>query len=201
MKAKALLVVVPLLAVLMAGCSKAPVVEENNATQAVSAADQAQAAKYAQADWQMAKDTLEAAKAEKLNQDGKFSLFRSYGKSKGMFDRAAVLAAKAESTAKVEMQRMRDEADAVLTQVQTDLDSLASMMLTLPVGKDTKAEIAMMKQDVAALQQSLAAARDDFNRQSYDTAKTKAMAVADKVLAMRTSLEAVKAKTGKRKAA
>jgi len=201
MKAKSLLIVIPLTAVLLAGCSNAPVIEENNATQALSAAEQSQAAQYAQAEYQMAKDTLEAAKAERLNQDGKFSLFRSYGTSKGMFERAAMMAAKAETTAKAEMERARQETETILVQVQTDLDSLASMMLTLPVGKDTKADIALMKQDVAALQQQLSAARDDFDRQSYETAKSKAMTVADKALAMRTSLETVKAKTGKRRAA
>jgi hypothetical protein len=201
MKGKALFLILPLLAAMMAGCSKAPVVEENSATQAITMAEQSQASKYAQAEWQMAKDTLEAAKAEKLNQDGKFSLFRSYGTSKGMFERAAVLAAKAESTAKAELLRVKQETETILRQVQTDLDSLAAMMLTLPAGKDTKADIELMKQDVAALQQQLQGAQQDFSRQDYESAKSKAMAVADKAFAMRTSLEAVKAKSGKRRAA
>lgn len=201
MKSKSLLLIVPLIAVLLAGCSKAPVVEESSATQALTVAEQSQAALYAQAEYQMAKDTLEAAKAEKLNQDGKFSLFRSYGTAKGMFERSAILAAKAESTAKAEMERVRLETEAMLVEVQTELDSLASLLLTLPAGKDTKADIALMKQDVAALQQQLSASRDDYERKSYQTAQSKAMAVSDKTIAMRTSLEAIKAKTGKRRAA
>jgi len=193
------LMLLPLLVLLAGGCSKAPVVEENAATQAMTTAEQSEASKYAPSEWQMAKDTLEAAKAEKLNQDGKFALFRSYGKSKGMFERAASLASQAESVAKVEMERVRKETEAILLQVQTELDSLAAMLVTLPAGKDTKAELELMKQDVAAFQQQLQGAQADFARRDYQTAKSKAMAVADKVSAMRTSLDAVMAKTGKRR--
>ena len=58
------LLVLPLLVALVAGCSKAPVVEENNAVQAIGGAEQAQASKYAPGEWRTVQDTLEAAKAE-----------------------------------------------------------------------------------------------------------------------------------------
>ncbi|HUU44363.1 MAG TPA: hypothetical protein VM118_01410, partial [Acidobacteriota bacterium] len=95
-----LLVLIPAIAILVTGCSKAPVTELSSADQAVESARKAQAAKYAAAEWQMALDTLEVARAEKAKQDGRFSLFRAYGSSRDLAMRASVLAAQAETAAK-----------------------------------------------------------------------------------------------------
>ena len=90
-KSLRMLLVLPLLVALIAGCSKPPEMEMAAADQAMQAAQATQASKYAAADWQMANDTLQAAKAEKAAQDSRFALFRSYGKSKAMFEKASAL--------------------------------------------------------------------------------------------------------------
>ena len=63
-----MLLVLPLLVALMAGCSKPPEMEMAASDQAMQAAQATQASKYAAADWQMANDTLQAAKAESAAQ-------------------------------------------------------------------------------------------------------------------------------------
>lgn len=192
------LLALPLFVALMAGCSKAPVVEENNAVQAIGSAEQSQASKYAPEEWRIAKDTLEAAKAEKAKQDGRFALFRGYGKAKAMYEKAAVLSATAKTKAEAELARIRQETQVILGQARTALDSAGAMLQTAPVGKDTKAEIELMKQDVAALQQTLTEAQGDFDRGNYDGAKAKAQTIIDKSNSMKTTLEtAMAAKAGK----
>jgi hypothetical protein len=201
MKTSKLIVVLVLALVVLTGCSKAPVMEENNATQAMSAAEQGQSAKYAAAEWKMAQDTLQAAISEKQTQDERFALFRSYGKSKALFEKSAELASAAQSKAAEELARVRRETEIILGETRSALDSLAAQLLTVPVGKDTKAEIELMKQDVAAFQQQLNEAQGDFQRANYDGARGKATAIMDKVTGMKSTLDAAVARTGGRRKA
>jgi len=190
------LLALPLLVALMAGCSKAPVVEENNAVQAIGGAEQAQASKYAPGEWRVAADTMEAAKAEKAKQDSRFALFRGYGKAKALYEKASVLAAAAKTKAEAELARIRQETQMMIAQARTELDSAGAMVSTAPVGKDTRAEIELMKQDIAALQQMLTEAQGDFDRGSYDAAKVKAQTIIEKSKSVVTTIEAAIAKKG-----
>jgi uncharacterized protein (DUF305 family) len=200
MRKSLMLLALPLLVALMAGCSKAPVVEENNAVQAVSGAEQAQAAKYAPTEWRTVQDTLEAAKAEKAKQDSRFALFRSYGKAKALYEKVPELAASAKTKAEAELARVRQETQTLIAQARAELDSAGAMLSTAPVGKDNKADIEMMKQDVAASQQTLTDAQGDFDRGNYDGAKAKAQTIIDKSKSIKTAVEAAIAKKGGRRA-
>ena len=191
----------PLLLVVVAGCSKAPEMEMANADKAVQAASGAQAAKYAAADWQTVQDTITAAKQEKAAQDGRFALFRSYGKSKALYEKAAALAATTKTHAEAEMARVRAETQQMLAMVKTELDSTTAMVNAAPMGKDTKAEIELMKQDLTALTQMMTEAQGAWGRNDFDTAKNKAQTVRDRANAMKTQVEAAMAKKGKGKAA
>ncbi|MEW5702177.1 MAG: hypothetical protein AB1792_08115 [Candidatus Zixiibacteriota bacterium] len=194
------LMVLPLaLALIVAGCSKPPEMEMANAEQAVQAASASQASKYAPQDWQMLQDTLQAAKAEKAAQDGRFSLFRSYGKSKALYEKAAGLAATTKTKAEAEMARVREETRQMLAAVRVELDSTVALLAKAPVGKDTKAELELMKQDMTALQGMMTEAQAGFDRNDFDTAKNKAQTIRDRCAAMRTQLEAAMAKKGARR--
>ncbi len=198
-KAFRMLLVLPLVVVLLAGCSKPPEMEMAAADQAAQAAQASQASKYAPQDWQMAQDTLQAARAEKAAQDSRFAMFRSYGKSKAMFEKASALSNTAASNAKVEMERVRKETEQLLNMVKTELDSTAAMVANAPVGKDTKAEIELMKQDMTALQQTFAEAQAEYGRNNFDAAKSKAQSIRDRMASMKTQLEAAMAKRGGKK--
>ena len=198
-KAFRMLLVLPLVVALIAGCSKPPEMEMAAADQAAQAAQAAQASKYAPQDWQMAQDTLQAARAEKAAQDGRFAMFRSYGKSKAMFEKATALSNTAASNAKVEMERVRKETEQILAMVKTELDSTAAMVANAPVGKDTKAEIELMKQDMTALQQTFSEAQAEYGRNNFDAAKSKAQSIRDRMASMKTQLEAAIAKRGGKK--
>ena len=190
------LLVLPLLVAVIAGCSKPPEMEMANADQAASAAQSAQAAKYAPSDWKMAQDTLNAAKTEKAGQDGRFALFRSYGKAKALYEKASALSNTATTNAKAEMERVRKETEAILAAVKTDLDSTTAMVMAAPVGKDTKADIELMKQDVTALGSLLAQAQSAWSRNDFDAAKSQAQQVRDRMTTIKTQLEAAIAKRG-----
>jgi hypothetical protein len=194
------LLALPLFVALIAGCSKAPVVEENNAVQAVGAAEQSQASKYAPTEWRIVQDTLEAAKAEKAKQDARFALFRGYGKAKAMYEKVPALAAAAKTKAEAELARIRQETQNLIAQARAALDSAGAMLSTAPVGKDNKADIEMLKQDVAASQQTLTEAQADFDRGNYDGAKMKAQTIIEKSKSVTSAVEAAIAKKGGKRA-
>lgn len=167
------LALLALLLLAFVGCSKAPEAEMQQASAAFDAARTAEAEQYAPESFRVAQDTLNAAQAAKVEQDGKFALFRSYGKSKDMFVRAQALAQKASQDAATEKERVKQEVTGLMTEAKAAIDSASAALAKAPKGKDTKAELELIKTDLDALTPSYADAEADFNNGKYLTAKTK----------------------------
>lgn len=175
---------------LVSGCSSAPDVEEQNALQAMREAESVKAAVYAPEAWRAAEDTLQAARGEKAAQDGRFALFRNYGEAKALYQRTTTLARQAKTLAEAQRDVVRQEAETLLTEASGALDALSSRLAKMRGGKDTKAEIEMMKQDVAALRQQLEEARTELDQGNFDRAKTKAQAIIQKISALGETIRA-----------
>lgn len=175
-KISAILAVFALLAIL-AGCSKAPEAEMTAAQQSLTAAQQAEAETYAPDALRMAQDTLSAANAAKTEQDGKFALFRSYGATKEMFVRADVLLKQAAATAATEKEKVRTQVEALMTEAQAVLDSANVALSKAPIGKGNKAEIELIKTDLAGVGTQFGDAQADYNGGRYMVAKSKVEAV------------------------
>ena len=156
----------------------------------MAAAESVKAAVYAPDAWQMAEDTLQAARAEKAAQDGRFALFRSYGNAKAMFESVAGLAAQAKTEAESKREIVRQETETLLTQARALLDTVTTKLGKMRGGKDTKAEIEMMKQDAAAFQQQLDDAQRDLDSGDYESAKTKVQTIMSKIAEMKQSIRA-----------
>jgi hypothetical protein len=179
---------------LIAGCSKAPEAEMQAANQAIEAARTAEAEAYAPAAWRTAQDTLQAANAAKTEQDGKFALFRSYGKSKEMFVAAQQLANAASAAAETEKEKVKQEVIGLLTQAKTGIDAAAAALAKAPKGKDTKAELELIKADLDGLTPAYADAEADFNGGKYLSARTKIQGVIQKAQSITDEIAAAAAK-------
>jgi uncharacterized protein with von Willebrand factor type A (vWA) domain len=173
------------------GCSKAPEEEMQKANTAIEYATTAEADEYAPDAYQIARDTLDAANAAKTEADGKFALFRSYGKSKELFARAEALAKEAEAAAQAGKERVRVEVTNLITQAKAVLDSADAALKKAPKGKGSKADIELMKNDLAAATAAHEEAKADFDAGKYAVAKTKLEAAIQK--ARRVSEEIKKA--------
>ena len=106
-------------------------------------------------------------------QNSKFALFRKYGKVKEMFIAGKQLSDQAVTEAQAEKERVRLEvtnlmtqADALLAQAQTALDKA-------PRGKGSKADIEMLKNDLASIRTAYTEAGTDFQAGKYLAAKAK----------------------------
>jgi hypothetical protein len=150
------------------------------ANQAMDAAKMAEAQDYAMDAYRVAQDTLNAAMALKTEADGKFALFRNYGKSKEMFIRAQSLANDAASKAAQEKERVRVEVTEMMTQAKALLDSANVALTKAPRGKGSKADIELIKTDLAAAQTAFDDANMDFNNSKYKAAKAKLDAMMQK---------------------
>jgi hypothetical protein len=160
-------------AIFITGCSKPPEPEMQAANIAIDAAKSAEAEMYAQEAFAIAKDTLNAAIAAKGEQDGKFGLFRGYGKSKDLFVRARVLADEATTMANTQKEKYRLEVATLLEQAQRNLMSADSALAKAPVGKGNKADIELIKGDLAATKAAFENARMENEAGRYITAKAK----------------------------
>jgi len=176
------------------GCAKPPEQEIQKANSAIEAARTAEAEEYVPESFQVAMDTLRAAEAAKTEADGKFALFRSYSKAKALYVTAEGLANTAAQDAAAEKERVKQEVANLLVQAKASLDSANAALAKAPKGKGSKADIELIKNDLAAAQASFDDANNDFNTGRFKVAKAKVEAAMQKASAVITEIEQAKAK-------
>ncbi len=164
----------------LVGCSKPPEAEMQAANAAFDAARGAEAEAYVPDVYRAAMDTLNAAMAMKQEQDGKFALFRSYGKSKEVFLKSEGMAKQVAMDAAAEKERVKARVTELLTQARAALDSTTAALAKAPRGKGSKAEVELMKSDLGAAEASFTDAQNDFNAGKYLSAQSKVQAVVDR---------------------
>jgi hypothetical protein len=180
--------------VVLIGCGKPPDTEKQTAEAAMQAAKSAEAEQYAPEAYRLAMDTLNVAQATKQEVDSKFALFRSYGKAKQLFLSAQALADSARAMAQVEKERVRAEVVEMMTTAQTAIDNATRALESAPRGKGSKADIEMIKLDLASVNAGFAEARADLNAEKFLVAKGKLEAVTAKAESIIKEIEAAKAK-------
>jgi len=186
------------LALAIAGCGKAPQTEMEQAQAALTGEQAQDLEQYAPDAFAAARDTLKVAMAAKEAQDSKFALFRSYGTVKEMFITARKMADSATVQAESEKERVRGEAEQALSQAQTLVDSVNALLAKAPKGKDTKAELELIKSEIASLAPALADARAEMDAGKYLVAKTKTEAVMEKAQSVANELNAAIARKSTR---
>ncbi|HEX7401274.1 MAG TPA: hypothetical protein VF369_03760 [candidate division Zixibacteria bacterium] len=176
------------------GCAKPPEQAMQSASSAMDAVKAAEAEEYVPESYQVVMDTLNAANAAKQEADGKFALFRSYSKAKALYMSAEALANKAVEDAAVEKERVKEEVIGLLTQAKAVLDTANQALAKAPRGKGSKADIELIKNDLAAAQASFDDANNDFNAGKYKVAKSKVEAAMMKAQSVIDQIAAAKAK-------
>jgi len=184
---------VALLAALV-GCSKPPEAEMQRASSAMEAARAAEAETYVADSFRNASDTLNAATAAKQEQDSKFALFRSYGKSKEMFVKAEEMFNNVSTEAVAEKERVRVEVTQMLFDAKAVFDSATAALAKAPRGKGSKADIELIKGDLATVQTQIADAEADITATKYMVAKGKIESLVSKTRAIIDEIAAAAAK-------
>jgi hypothetical protein len=180
--------------IFVSGCGKPPEQEMQAARSAIETAKSAEAELYAREAYAIAQDTLNAAIAAKGQQDGKFTLFRSYGKARNLYLRAQALAEEATAAANTQKERYREEVAMLMDQAQRHLASADSALAKAPVGKGSKADIELIKGDLAAAKTTFEDARRENETGRYLTAKAKLEMVIQRTQAISNEIAAASRK-------
>lgn len=184
---------------MLTACAKPPTEQIEATETSIREAQASGASIYAPEEFAKIEGTLAALKKEETDQEGRFALFRDYGKveqlavtTKGEAERLAVEATKKKEEAKaaaLHAQQVAQEA------VKTTLELVAKA----PTGKD-RAAVESINPDAEALKASLNQVQMAIDTSDYPTAQTKAKAIHEKSHAVSQEIEAALAKIGKMKA-
>jgi hypothetical protein len=183
---------------LVSGCARPPAEQIEAAERAVKEAQQGGAATYAAEEYAKLEGNLAALKKEVADQDGKFALFRDYGKAEQL-----AASAKAEGErVKTEAAKKKEEAKAAALQAQQVAQEVVRSTLDLiakaPVGKD-RAALGAIKAEAEALNALLSQVQTALDKEDYPTAQTQAKAIHEKSQAVSLEIEQALAKIGKKK--
>jgi hypothetical protein len=160
--------------VLVASCAKPPQDQVESARASMKAAQDAEAGTYAKDAMANAEQQMAALDEEMKAQQGKFALFRSYGKTKEMAAATQAAADSAKNAAQEGKARARDEASMAINDAKAIADSTRTMLEHAPVGKGSMTDIQAMKQDMATIMMNLSEADSAFAAEQYNEAKAKA---------------------------
>ena len=185
-------------AILLAGCAKPPAEQIDAAEKAVKEAQMSGAATYTAQEYAKLEASLTAMKKEVTDQDGKFALFRDYGKA----EQLAVSAKADGERVKADAVKKKEEAKAGALQAQQvakeAVKSAVDLVASAPVGKD-RAALEAIKNDVEALKASLNQIQLAIDKEDYPAAQAQAKAIHDKGQAVSAELQNALAKVGKGK--
>lgn len=198
MQTRQALLPLALAVLLVTGCAKPPAEQIEAAEKAVKEAQQSGAATYTAEEYAKLEGTLAALKKEVGDQDGKFALFRDYGKAEQL-----AASAKADSErVKTEAAKKKEEAKAGALQAQQVAQEAVKSTLDLvakaPVGKD-RAALEAIKNDAEALKASLNQVQLSLDKEDYPAAQTQAKAIHDKSQTVSAEIQNALAKVGKGK--
>jgi len=168
------------MAVALSSCAKAPQADFDAAKAKLEEARTAEAEKYAVNEFRAASDSLDAAQREIEAQNGKFALFRKYGHAKTLIASADAQFVTAKQAAIEGKERTKIEAEQLMTQAQAAIDSTNMLVEKAPKGKESRADLELIKSDLTGTQASLDEARASFQREEYLEAKAAAEAVINK---------------------
>ncbi|MGQ0694464.1 MAG: hypothetical protein ACT4OL_02675, partial [Nitrospiraceae bacterium] len=161
-------------------------------------AQESGAATYSAEEYAKLEGALAALKKEVGDQDGKFALFRDYGKAEQL---AATAKADGERV-KTEAINKKEEAKTAALQAQQvaqeAVNSTLDLVAKAPAGKD-RAALEAIKNDAEALKALLNQVQNALDKEDYPAAQAQAKAIHEKSQAISAEIQQALAKVGKGK--
>lgn len=182
----ALVALVVVATLVLAGCSKLPQAELDAARAAMDSATTADAATYAPEALGLAQETMRQVDAEIAAQETK--LFKSYEKTAELIAQAETQAEAAQQAAVAGKEQARQEATAALEAARKALTAAEAALAVMPASKDAKADLEAMTADLQVLRGILAEAESAFQVEDYATARQSAEEVRSEAESMTADL-------------
>ena len=183
--------------VVMTGCQKPPEQEQQAAQQALDAAKQAEAEKYAQSELSTAMGTMDQARAEIETQKAKW--FPNYDKAKELLTQTKTQADQAKEAAIQGKEKAKQEATQAIADAKTAVDAADAALKAAPKGKGTKADLEMMTKDLDGYRASISEAEQMMGSEDFKGAAAKATSARDGATGVSDQIAAaIAAKKGKK---
>jgi len=163
--------------VLLTGCQKPPDAEMQAATQAIEAAKQGEAEKYAQTELSAATTTMDQARQEIEAQKAKW--MPNYDKAKELITQAKTQGDQAKDAAIAGKEKAKNEANQAIADAKAMAEQTEAALKTAPKGKGTKADLEMMQKDLEGIRTSIADAEAKLGSEDYNAARDAANAAKD----------------------
>ena len=182
----------------MSGCASAPKEEISATTDALKSIETADVSTYAPESLKAAQDEMNKALTEVKTQDEKFALSRNYKESVVLLKSAKEMAAKAQSEAEANKAKAKADAEAVIAELPVILQQASDMLAKAPKGKDTKADLEAMQNDLKLAQETAAEANTAVTAEQYIDALAKANMAKSKAATIIEQVNAARQKLGRR---
>ena len=185
--------VLAMMLVTFSACGGDPPQQEMAAAQA--ALDQTKeggAEKWASTEFQAAEGAMNAAQSEMDAQGQKW--FKNFDKTKELAAQVITDAERAQSAAVTNKENRRLEATTVIEEAKVALEGALATLKGARVGKDTKADLALFKQDLEGLAASLSEAEVAMEQEEYSNARDTAVTVKEKATSIREQIAGAGAK-------
>lgn len=193
-----MLVVVGAVMMLTTSCAKLPQEELDAANASVEAAKAVEAQRYLAADFNALQDSLNKAMTMIETQKSKFSLFRSYKDAKALLVTVTTMATTLKDDAIVRKEEVKNEVQATLTETNTLIAEVKTLITKAPRGKEGKAALEAIQTDLAGVEAALTEVATLVNNGDYLTAQEKVNAAKEKTNSLKAELEEAIAKKGKK---
>ncbi len=190
------LVSLALTLIMIAGCAEPPTQQIQEAEKALKDAQESGAATYSAEEYAKLEGTLTTLRKEVTDQDGKFSLFRDYGKAQQLSASAKADSERIKTAATLK----KEEAKAAALQAQQVAEEAVKatqdLVAKAPVGKD-RAAVEAIRNDVDGLKSLLKQVQVSIDKEDYPAAQTQAKAIHDMSQGVSTEIQNALAKVGK----
>jgi hypothetical protein len=187
-------------AVLAVGCAKPPQQEIDAVKAALTAAEQAEAPKYAAEAWDKAQQAMNAVNAELEAQNAKFALFRSYTKAKQLIADATTAANAAKDAGIAGKEKAKNDATAAIDAAKAALTTAETLFASVEKcprargAKEVKKDLAAVKGNLDAMKNQVADLDAKFTKEDYFGAKAAADTLKGQVDPVAKDLEGIKTK-------
>ena len=181
-----------------AGCAKPPQQEIDTLTAGMTAAEQAEAQKYAADAWSSAQQARNAVNAELEAQANKFALFRSYTKTKELIATANAAATSAKDAAVAGKEAAKTAANDALAAARASLDGATTAMAELNAckrkPKDFKKDMEAMQATLDGYSAQVAGIESAIASEDYFGARSQAESLKGQVDTLVADVQGAKAK-------
>ena len=183
---------------LAVGCAKPPQQELDGVKAGMSAAESAEAPKYAADAWDRAQQAMNAVNAEVEAQNAKFALFRSYSKAKELIAAANQSATEAKDAGVAGKEAAKNAAQAAMDAAKASLDAANALYTELGdckrKPKGFSKDMEMMKGNLDSLAAQVTGIDSAFASEDYFGAKSQAESLKGQVDALAADMQSAKEK-------